>query len=45
MALIFLEINFYTHRMQTMLHLFLKDEESVIELMKTFNIFSTFSGL
>ena len=45
MALRFLEIHFYTHRMQTMLHLFLKDEKSVIELMKTCDIFSTFSGL
>ena len=45
MVLIFLEIHFYTHRMQTMLPSFLKDEKSVIELMKTFDIFSTFSGL
>ena len=45
MALIFLKIHFYTQRMQTILHFSLKDEKLAIELMKTFDIFSTFSRL
>ena len=45
MALIFLKIHFYTQRMQTILHFFLKDKKPGKELMKTFDIFSTFSGL
>ena len=45
MALTLLKTDFYTLRMQTILHFFLKDEKSIIELMKTFDIFSTFSGL
>ena len=44
-ALIFLKIHFYTQRMQMILHFFLKGKNYVIELMKTSDIFSTFSGL
>ena len=45
MASIFLKIHFYTQRMQTILHFFLKRKKNVIELMKTFDIFLTFSGI
>ena len=45
MTLIFLKIHFYTQRIQTILHFFLKYEKSVTELMKTFDIFSKFSEL
>ena len=51
MALIFLKIHFYTQRMQMIMQtsmqttFFLKDEKSITELMKTFDISLTFSGL
>ena len=46
MDLIFLKIHFFIRRMQTILHFFfLKYEKSVTELIKTIDIFSTFSGL
>ena len=44
MALIFLKIHYYTQRMQTILHFFLKDKKSVIKLTETFDICSTFTG-
>ena len=45
------ENNFYTQRMQMIMQtsmqttFFLKDEKSITELMKTFDISLTFSGL
>ena len=45
MALIFLKKTFRYTMYADDSTFFLKDEKSVIELMKTFDIFSTFSGL
>ena len=44
-ALIFLKKTFLYTAYADETTFFLKDEKSVMELMKTFNIFSTFSGL
>ena len=44
MVLIFLKKHFYTHCKQIILHFFLKTK-NLLELMKTFDIFSIFSGL
>ena len=43
MALVYLKIHFYAQCMQTIL--VLKKKKSVIEFIKTFDIFSTFSRL
>ena len=45
MALVFLKKYYYKQRMQMILTVFLKEEKSVTELMKTFDIISTFSVL
>ena len=44
-ALVFLKKYYYKQRMQMILTVFLKEEKSVTELMKTFDIISTFSVL